>query len=79
MTLDCDNQSAIVISKNPIQYSTTKYPDIRHHFVRELVERKLIKLEYIAIEKQLADILTKSFNGNQFEALRLSLGLCVIK
>ncbi|CAA7026579.1 unnamed protein product [Microthlaspi erraticum] len=36
----CDNKSAIDISKNPVQHSRTKHIDIRHHFVRELVEEK---------------------------------------
>ncbi|KAA0048226.1 gag-pol polyprotein [Cucumis melo var. makuwa] len=38
MTLYCHNMSAIDISKNPVQYSRTKHIDIRHHFIRELVE-----------------------------------------
>ena len=38
MTLLCDNMSAINISKNPVQHSRTKHIDIRHHFIRELVE-----------------------------------------
>ncbi|CAA7058249.1 unnamed protein product [Microthlaspi erraticum] len=38
----CDNKSAIDISKNPVQHSRTKHIDIRHHFVRELVEEKQI-------------------------------------
>ncbi|CAJ2628098.1 unnamed protein product [Trifolium pratense] len=38
MALYCDNLSAINISKNPIQHSRTKHIDIRHHFIRDLVE-----------------------------------------
>ncbi|CAM8962873.1 unnamed protein product [Rhodiola kirilowii] len=41
MTLYCDNMSAISISKNPVQHSRTKHIDIRHHFIRELVEQKI--------------------------------------
>ncbi|CAL2233202.1 unnamed protein product [Prunus armeniaca] len=44
-TLFCDNLSAINISKNPVQHSRTKHIDIRHHFIRELVEEKVISLE----------------------------------
>ncbi|KAG7559036.1 Integrase catalytic core [Arabidopsis thaliana x Arabidopsis arenosa] len=36
----CDNMSSINISKNPVQHSRTKHIDIRHHFIRELVENK---------------------------------------
>ena len=45
LTLYCNNMSAISISKNPVQHLHTKYIDIRHHFVREMVEEKIISLE----------------------------------
>ena len=44
----CDNMSAISISKNPIQQSCTKHIDIRYHFIRDLVEEKVISLEHIS-------------------------------
>ncbi|CAM8923569.1 unnamed protein product [Rhodiola kirilowii] len=59
MTLYRDNMSAISISKNPVQHSRTKHIDIRHHFIRELVEKKIITLTHVSTEKQLADIFTK--------------------
>ncbi|CAM8925932.1 unnamed protein product [Rhodiola kirilowii] len=79
MTLYCDNMSAISISKNPVQHSRTKHIDIRHHFIRELVEQKVVTLTHVTTDKQLADIFTKPLDAAQFEALRSSLGLCVIK
>jgi len=51
LTLYCDNLSAINISKNPIQHSRTKHIDIRHHFIRDLVEEKIITLEHVATEE----------------------------
>jgi hypothetical protein len=38
MIINCDNTSAINISKNLVQHSHTKHIDIRHHFIRDLVE-----------------------------------------
>lgn len=38
------NTSAINITKNNVQHSKTKYIDIRHHFIRELVEQVVIEL-----------------------------------
>ena len=75
MTLYCDNLSTINISKNPIQHSRTKHIDIRHHFIRDLVEEKTIKLEHVATEIQLADLFTKALDANQFENLRGKLGI----
>ena len=44
----CDNKSAIYISENPIQHSQTKHIDIQHHFIRDLVEEKVLSLEHIS-------------------------------
>ena len=79
MTLFCDNLSAINISKNPVLHSRTKHIDIRHHFSRELVEEKVISMEHVATERQLADILTKALDANQFEKLRGDLGVCLFE
>ncbi|XXG77055.1 hypothetical protein AAC387_Pa08g1290 [Persea americana] len=79
MNLYCDNTSAINISKNPVQHSITKHIDIRHHFIRELVEEGVIVLEHISTEKQLADILTKPLDVSNFENMRKSLGVCAIR
>jgi len=77
LTLSCDNLSAINISKNPIQHSRTKHIDIRHHFIRDLVEKKIVTLEHVATQEQLADIFTKALDVKQFEKLRSKLGICL--
>ncbi|KAG7584165.1 GAG-pre-integrase domain [Arabidopsis suecica] len=71
----CDNQSAIDISKNPVQHSRTKHIDVRHHFIRELVEEKKVKIDHVGTEIQLADIFTKALDFNRFVTLRNSLGV----
>ena len=77
LTLYCDNLSAINISKNPIQHSRTKHIDIRHHFIRDLVEDKIVTLEHVTTEEQLADIFTKALDIKQFEKLQSKLGVCI--
>ena len=37
-----DNTSIINLTKNPIQYSRTKHIDIKHYFIRELVQNREI-------------------------------------
>ena len=44
---------AINNSKNPVQYSRTKHIDIRHHFIRELVEKKIVVTEHVTTNKQM--------------------------
>ena len=51
MVVYYDNSSTINISKNPVQYSKTKHIEIRYHFIRKLVERKIVCLEYIPTER----------------------------
>lgn len=76
MTLYCDNNSAINISKNPVQHSMTKHIDIRHHFIRELVDEKTIEFKHIYTEDQLADIMTKPLDSTRFLSLRKAIGVC---
>ncbi|XP_074283797.1 uncharacterized protein LOC141608335 [Silene latifolia] len=71
----CDNTSAINISKNPVQHSKTKHIDIRHHFLRDNVEKGNISLKFCKTEDQLSDIFTKPLAREQFEKIRLELGL----
>ncbi|GJU64050.1 hypothetical protein Tco_1245885, partial [Tanacetum coccineum] len=40
----CDNQSAIALCCNSVQHSRSKHIDIRHHFIKEQVERKVVEL-----------------------------------
>ena len=75
MVVYCDNSNAIDISKNPIQHSTTKHIKIRYHFIRDLVERKIVALEYISTECQNADIFTKPLDRSKFETLRQVIGV----
>ena len=46
-----DNSSTIDISKNPVQHSKTKHIEIRYHFIMDLVERKVVALDYIPTKR----------------------------
>ena len=78
MRIYCDNSSAISISKNPILDSCTKHIENFHHFIRDLVEEKVVSFEFVPTEHQLADILTKPLDSLRFECIRKSLGICLI-
>ena len=79
MVVYCDNSSAIDISKNPLQHSKTKHIEIKYHFIRDLVERKIVVIEYIPTECQNANIFIKPLNRSKFETLRqvISVILCL--
>ena len=64
--VNCDNQAAIKLAKNPIYHARTKHIDIRHHFIREKVNDGLINLNYIQTSENIADIMTKPLSGPKF-------------
>lgn len=70
-----DNTSAIIISKNLVLHSKTKHIPINYHFLREQVVNKVVKLEYIASNEQIANIFTKSLLREKFEYLREQMGV----
>ncbi|GJZ15834.1 hypothetical protein Tco_0551511 [Tanacetum coccineum] len=61
-----DNESTICIVKNPIYHSKTKHIAIRHHFIRDAYEKKLIQVLKIHTDDNVADLLTKAFDVSRF-------------
>ncbi|GKB20000.1 retrovirus-related pol polyprotein from transposon TNT 1-94 [Tanacetum coccineum] len=71
----CDNKGAIDLIKNPVQHSRTKHIEIRHHFLRDNVQKGNISIEKVASEDNIADIFTKPLKREVFNYLRLGLGM----
>ena len=61
-----DNQGAVQLAQNPITNSNSKHIDVRHHFLRELVRQRDIKVVQAPSEFQHADILTKALAFDLF-------------
>ncbi|GJV12612.1 uncharacterized mitochondrial protein-like protein [Tanacetum coccineum] len=57
-----DNESTICIVKNPVFLSKIKHIEIRHHFIKDSNEKKLIQMIKIHTDKNVADLLTKAFD-----------------
>ncbi|GJV39183.1 putative ribonuclease H-like domain-containing protein [Tanacetum coccineum] len=70
-----DNESTICIVKNPVYHSRTMHIEIRHHFIRDCYEKRLIDVIKIHTNANVVDLLTKGFNANlmlpgKFDAAR---------
>ncbi|GJW71689.1 putative ribonuclease H-like domain-containing protein [Tanacetum coccineum] len=63
---------------NPVYHSKTKHIEIRHHFIRDCYEKKLISVEKIHTDLNVADLLTKPFDEPRFNYLVVSIGFAEI-
>ncbi|GKD01219.1 putative ribonuclease H-like domain-containing protein, partial [Tanacetum coccineum] len=57
-----DNESTICIMKNPVFHAKTKHIEIRHHFIRDFYQKRLIQVIKIHTDHNVADMLTKAFD-----------------
>ncbi|GKA98322.1 putative ribonuclease H-like domain-containing protein [Tanacetum coccineum] len=72
-----DNESTICIVKNPVYHSKTKHIAIRHHFIRDAYEKKLIQVLKIHTDDNVVDLLTKAFDVSRFYYLASHVSLVV--
>ena len=71
----CDNTSSINISKNHVMHTKTKHIAIKYHYLRELVQDKEVKLEYVNTKEKITIIFTKSLPKDAHQYLRGKLGV----
>ncbi|GKB00065.1 putative ribonuclease H-like domain-containing protein [Tanacetum coccineum] len=70
-----DNKSTICIVKNLVFHSKTKHIEIRHHFIRDSYEKRLIQVIKIHTDHNVADLLKKAFDVSHFKFLTASIGM----
>ncbi|GJZ99349.1 retrotransposon protein, putative, ty1-copia subclass [Tanacetum coccineum] len=66
--VNCDNQSAIHLSRNAMFHERTKHINVRYHFIREIVESKEIEVAKIGTKDNAADAFTKVVPGPKFKS-----------
>nr|GEY11730.1 retrovirus-related Pol polyprotein from transposon TNT 1-94 [Tanacetum cinerariifolium] len=71
----CDSKAAIAISCNHVQHSHTKHIDVRYHFIKEKVEKGIVKLFFVGTKYQLANLFTKALPEERFKYLVRRLGM----
>ena len=62
-----DNKAAINISGNPVQHDLTKQVKINRHFIKEKLEKKIIRIPFVRSKDQLTNILMKVVTLEAFE------------
>jgi hypothetical protein len=71
----CDNQSCIKMTENRVFHNRLKRIEIHYHFIRDMVQSGALKLQYISMDEQVADVLTKPLSCVKFEHFRDKLGI----
>ena len=72
-TMFIDNQSAQAFAGGTAESNQSKHIDLRYHFVRDLMEKKAMKLNYKSTEEMIADIMTKALGPLKFVEFRNSM------
>ena len=73
ITLMEDNEGAKAMAENLLSSGRSKYIDVRLHFIREVVEKKELKVVHAASEWRHTDILTKALHEKLFKRHRKPL------
>jgi hypothetical protein len=68
-----DNIPAINLAYSPQITRKARYMFVRHHFVRSLVQQKIIKISHVDTAEQAADLLTHPLKPAQFKRHRYRL------
>jgi uncharacterized lipoprotein YehR (DUF1307 family) len=74
----CDNQSCIRLSEHPVFHERSKHIEIKYYFIRDKVQEGEVKLEYIPIDEQTKDIMTKPLSRIKFAYFREKMGIVEI-
>jgi hypothetical protein len=76
VTVYCDNQAALKVSRDPRFHSKSKHIEGRYHYIRDVINRlKLVCLEFLPSVDMVADPLTKSLSQVVFGKHVKAMGL----
>ena len=73
MTLYSDSKSAVAMAKNLVQHERTKFARVARHYIKQNIDEGFVTPQYIPSLEQVADIITKSIPGPQFQNLATKL------
>ena len=65
--------------ENPIFHDKSKHIEIKYHYIRDMVQRGVLKLKYVAMDDHIADVLMKPLARVKFEYFRENLGVIQIE
>jgi hypothetical protein len=73
--IHCENQSCMKLTENHVFHDRSKHIEIKYHYIWDIVERRVVELQYISTDEQIANILTKPLLRMKYEYFRDKLGV----
>ena len=70
-----DNRGAIALTKNTQDHVKVKHIDIRHHYIRELIQSGSILIEQVPSANNLADLFTKPLSCDLHHRFLIALNV----
>ena len=70
-----DNNGSLFIASNPVTETRSKHIDIRYHYIRDVIDRKLVEVFHIDGNENPADLFTKDLKHIKFHKFRGMLSL----
>ena len=74
-----DNHSFVKLSENPIFHDKSKHIEIKYHYISDMVQRGAVKLQYVATDEKIANVLTNPLARVNFKYFRDKLGVLQIE
>ena len=71
----CDNQSCIKMTENLVFHDKSKHIEIQYFYIRDMMQKGAIKLQYVSTEEQVVDVLMKLLSRVKFEYFCDKLGV----
>ena len=63
------------MTKNLVFHDKSNHIEIRYFYIRDMVQKGAIKLQYVGTDEQVADILTKPLSRTKFDYFHDKLGV----
>ena len=63
------------LSENPMFHDRSKHIEITYYYIRDMVQRGAVRLQFVTIEDQVANVFTKPLLRTKFEYFRDNLGV----
>ena len=67
------------MSENLVFHDKSKHIEIKYHYFRHMVQRGAVKLQYVATDEHISDVLTKPLSKVKFDYFREKLGVLQIE